>query len=125
MMVPTRLAAMTIVGLAPWFAAPAAAETPRSPAMVITCTNPVSDATWPIRIDYDQATTDSNSAQIGDAAISWHDATHGGNDTLDGRSGQLTIIMPSSAGGYFLHDQCRLPSRAFALGQRSIQGWAA
>jgi hypothetical protein len=78
-------------------------------ARAVICVNPVSGTTWQIKIDYDQATVDSNPAQVSDAEISWHDAKDGGNYTLDRRSGKLTVIVASSTGGYFLHDQCRLP----------------
>ena len=69
----------------------------------ITCTNPASGATWQISIDYDRGTVDSNPARISDAKISWHDAKDGGNYTLDRRSGNLTVIVASSTGGYFLY----------------------
>ncbi len=74
----------------------------------ISCTNPASGATWQIRINYDRGTVDSNPARISDAEISWHDATDGGNYTLDRKSGNLTVIVASSTGGYFLYDRCRL-----------------
>jgi hypothetical protein len=74
----------------------------------ITCTNPVSGATWQIRIDYDRGTVDSNPARISDATISWHDATDGGNYRLDRKSGNLTVIVASSTGGFFLYDRCKL-----------------
>jgi hypothetical protein len=74
----------------------------------ITCTNPASGASWQIKVDYDRSTVDSNPARIRDAMISWHDATDGGNYTLDRKSGNLTVIVASSTGGYFLYDRCRL-----------------
>jgi len=74
----------------------------------ITCTNPASGASWQIKVDYDRSTVDSNPARIRDTMISWHDATDGGNYTLDRKSGNLTVIVASSTGGYFLHDRCRL-----------------
>jgi hypothetical protein len=74
----------------------------------ITCTNPVSGTSWQIKIDYDRRTVDSNPARIGDATISWHDATDGGNYTLDRKSGRLTVIIASATGGNFLYDHCRL-----------------
>jgi len=80
---------------------------PRPP--LVTCTNPSSGATWQISIDYDRATVDANPAQVSDAEISWRDAKDGGNYTLDRHSGNLTVIVASSTGGYFLHDHCRLP----------------
>jgi hypothetical protein len=74
----------------------------------ITCTNPASGATWQIRIDYDRGTVDSYPARISETTISWHDATDGGNYTLDRKSGKLTVVIASSTGGYFLYDRCRL-----------------
>jgi hypothetical protein len=76
----------------------------------ISCVNPVSGATWQIRIDYVRGTVDSNPARISDAKISWHDAKDGGNYTLDRKSGRLTVIVASSTGGYFLYDHCKLES---------------
>jgi hypothetical protein len=74
----------------------------------VTCTNPASGARWQIRIDYERRTVDSYPARITEAAISWHDASDGGNYTLDRKSGELTVTVASSTGGYFLHDRCAL-----------------
>ncbi|HEY2534374.1 MAG TPA: hypothetical protein VGJ20_41740 [Xanthobacteraceae bacterium] len=74
----------------------------------ITCTNPASGARWQIEIDYDRSTVDSNPAAISEANISWHDAADGGHYTLDRKSGNLTVIVASSTGGYFLYDRCEL-----------------
>jgi hypothetical protein len=74
----------------------------------ITCTNPASGATWQIRIDYDRRTVDSYPASITDTTISWHDDSDGGNYTLDRKTGELTVVIASSTGGYFLHDRCTL-----------------
>jgi hypothetical protein len=74
----------------------------------MTCLNPASGATWQIKIDYGKGTVDSNPASISDSKIAWHDAADGGNYTLDRKSGNLTVIVASSTGGYFLHDHCRL-----------------
>jgi hypothetical protein len=74
----------------------------------ITCTNPASGASWQVKIDYDRATADSNPARISDAQISWRDRTDGGNYLLDRKSGELTVIVASSTGGYFLHHRCKL-----------------
>jgi len=101
-----RLAA-GIAALAAGMAVPAlGGETPPG-AAAITCTNPASGASWQIRIDYDKSTVDSNPARISDTKISWHDAKDGGNYTLDRESGNLTVIVASSTGGYFLYDRCR------------------
>lgn len=103
-----RHIAAGIAALAACAAAPSpAAEAPRGPA--ITCTNPASGTTWQITIDYERATVDANPARISDAEISWHDAKDGGNYTLDRSTGELTVVVASSTGGYFLHDRCRLP----------------
>src|SRR3974377_2037948 len=56
-----------------------------------------------INIDYNQRTVDANPAQISDAKIWWHDAKDGGNYTLDRKSGDLTVIVASSTGGYFFY----------------------
>jgi hypothetical protein len=98
------LAVLTLCGVA----GPGSAQ-PNSHAALITCTNPASGATWQISIDYDRATVDANSARIGDSEIAWRDARDGGHYTLDLRSGELTVIVASSTGGYFLHDHCGLP----------------
>ena len=99
-----RLLAVASAGLA----APAlAAELPAGAAQV-TCTNPASGATWQISIDYERQTVDANPARISEAKISWRDAKDGWNYTLDRRSGDLTVVVASSTGGYFLYDRCRL-----------------
>jgi hypothetical protein len=89
-------------------AAPAIADAARPGERTLSCSNPASGATWRITIDYLGGTVDSNPARISDTKISWHDARDGGNYTLDRKSGRLTVIVASSTGGYFLHDQCRL-----------------
>jgi hypothetical protein len=80
-----------------------------SRAPVITCTNPASGATWQINVDYDRATVDANPARLSETEISWHDTKDGGNYTLDRKSGNLTVVVASSTGGYFLHDRCGTP----------------
>jgi hypothetical protein len=90
------------------FAIPAiGAEVPHGES-AITCTNPVSGATWQIRIDYDHSTVDSNPARISDAEISWRDAKDGWGYTLNRKSGNLTVILASATGGNFLYDRCKL-----------------
>ena len=78
--------------------------------VAVTCTNPFSGASWQIAIDYDLKTVDSNPALIDEAEISWRDANDGWRYTLDRKSGALTVVLASSTGGNFLHDQCRLPN---------------
>ncbi len=83
-----------------------AAEGPHGEASM-TCTNPASGHKWQLKIDYDHATADAYPAHIGDAQISWKDASDGGNYTLDRKSGELTAVFASSTGGYFLHHRCK------------------
>jgi hypothetical protein len=75
--------------------------------IAVTCTNPISNASWQIQVDYDQNTVDSHPASISEAEIAWH--TEGGeNYKLDRKSGNLTVVVASSTGGYFLYDRCKL-----------------
>lgn len=75
---------------------------------VVTCTNPASGASWQIAIDFEGRTVDSYAARISDRTIAWRDPRDQGNYTLDRKSGNLTVAIPSSTGGYFIHDQCKL-----------------
>jgi hypothetical protein len=84
------------------------AQAPSSEAAVFTCTNPASGAQWQIRIDYERRTVDSHPARFSDAEIYWHDARENTDYTLDRKSGNLTVVVPSSTGGYFIHDNCKL-----------------
>jgi hypothetical protein len=77
------------------------------PEVVFDCTNLVSGAGWQIRINFARSTVDSNPARISSTEISWHDATDGGNYSLDRKSGNLTAIFASSTGGYSLRDRCK------------------
>ena len=104
----SRLLAVGIAVLVAGMAVPAINSEAQPDETAITCTNPVSGASWQIRIDYDSGTVDSNPARISDTKISWHDARDGGNYTLDRTSGNLTVVVASSTGGYFLYDRCRL-----------------
>jgi hypothetical protein len=103
--IPTRLLVAT---LALGLAQSAIADETQHGEAAMTCTNPVSGASWQIKIDYDKRTVDSNPARISDATISWHDATGGGNYTLDRKSGNLTVVIASSTGGSFLYDRCAI-----------------
>ena len=93
------------IALAAALAVLAIAGPVRAADTLITCTNPASGASWEVRIDYAGATVDSNPARISDAAIVWRD-TGGSNYTLERQSGNLTVVVPSSTGGYFLYDRC-------------------
>ena len=107
-MFPTRLSAAAIAALAAVYVAPAVATGAPPGAKAITCTNATSGTTWQIQIDYDRGTVDSNPARISDGTISWHDVSDGGNYTLDRKSGDLTVVVASATGGYFLYHHCRL-----------------
>jgi hypothetical protein len=74
----------------------------------VACSNPVSGASFEIRIDYDRSTVDSNPARISDGKITWRDPKDGGNYSLDRVSGELTIIVASSTGGAFFYERCKL-----------------
>jgi hypothetical protein len=80
------------------------AQTPES---VFDCTNLASGAGWQIKINFQASTVDSNPARISSSTISWHDATDGANYSLDRSTGNLTVVIASSTGGYFIHDRCR------------------
>ncbi len=104
----TRRRAAAIAALAAAMGVSAIDARAQAGVTAITCTNPTSGASWQIRIDYQRGTVDANPARIADAKISWHDATDGGNYTLDRKSGDLTVIVASATGGYFLYHHCRL-----------------
>ena len=104
----TRRRAAAIAALAAAMGVSAIDARAQAGVTAITCTNPTSGASWQIRIDYQRGTVDSNPARISDGKVSWHDATDGGNYTLDRKSGDLTVIVASATGGYFLYHHCRL-----------------
>lgn len=103
-----RRLAIGLAAIAVAAAAPAATSAAPHPATTLVCTNPVSHVSWRIRIDFARSSVDSNPASISEEKISWHDRTDGGNYTLDRKSGDLTVVVASSTGGYFLHDRCAL-----------------
>src|SRR5262249_34703012 len=72
------------------------------------CTNPASGGQWQIRVDYERSTVDSYPASITQAKNSWHEDSDGGNCSLDRKSVNLTVVVASSTGGYFLYDRCKL-----------------
>ena len=108
MFLTRRRAAAVMAALAAAIALHAIDGRAQAGETAITCTNPTSGTSWQIRIDYQKGTVDSNLARITDAKISWHDATDGGNYTLDRKSGNLTVIVASATGGYFLYHHCGL-----------------
>jgi hypothetical protein len=103
-----RVLAAAVAGLAVGLGAPTINAGAQEGEAAIICTNPVSGASWQIRIDYRKATVDSNPAEIKRTAISWFDPKDGGNYTLDRKSGDLTASVASSTGGYFRHGRCSL-----------------
>ena len=104
---PIRRRAAVLFALTAFMTAPHASFGDQHDGIIMTCTNSASGASWQIRIDYGTGTVDSNPARISAGKIAWHDATDGGNYTLDRASGKLTVIVASSTGGYFLYHYCR------------------
>ncbi len=100
-MAALALVALGIAGLA------SAAQAQHGPTTIV-CSNPASGTSWRITIDFDRRTVDGHAATINDSAISWRDPGDQGNYTLDRKSGNLRVAVPSSTGGYFLHDRCKL-----------------
>lgn len=76
-------------------------------AAEFACVNPASGTRWQIHIDYAHHTVDSFPAEISATEIAWRDEKARSTYTLDRRSGDLTVITPSSTGGYFLHHRCK------------------
>jgi hypothetical protein len=74
---------------------------------VFNCTNLASGTGWQIKINFQASTVDLNPARISSTTISWHDRSDGGNYSLDRGTGNLTVVIASSTGGYFIHDRCR------------------
>jgi hypothetical protein len=98
-----------------WFgAALAVAGTPALPSFgaegtesVLNCTNLASGVGWQIKINFQARTVDANPARITTTTISWLDPTDGRRYSLDRSTGNLTVAIASSTGGYFIHDRCR------------------
>jgi hypothetical protein len=109
-MFQNRVLAAGIAGLVTGLVVPRIDGGAQESKTAITCTNPVSGASWRIAIDFDNATVDSNRAKITEAKISWFDPMDGGNYTLDRKSGDLTASVASSTGGYFRRGHCSLES---------------
>ena len=76
-------------------------------AKAVTCTNNSSGASWQINIDYENNTVDTLPASIGADQISWH-TTDGQFFKLNRKSGDLTVVLASSTGGFFIYDRCKL-----------------
>ncbi len=76
-------------------------------AKAVACTNNASGASWQINIDYDNSTVDAVPASIAADQISWHTAD-GQFFKLDRKSGDLTVVLASSTGGFFIYDRCKL-----------------
>jgi hypothetical protein len=100
-----------VAGIACWtlgFVVTAMTGHAQQSAAAITCTNPASGASWQVMIDYGKATVDSYPAKISRTEISWFDRKEQGNYTLDRRSGDLSVSIASSTGGYFRRSRCEL-----------------
>jgi len=104
----SRVLAAGIAGVVAGLAVPTANGDAQQNETAITCTNPVSGASWQITIDYGKATVDANPAAITAAEISWFDPKDGGNYTLDRKSGDLRASVASSTGGFFRRSRCGL-----------------
>jgi len=103
---PSRPLAAGIAAIAAVAIAPAVRGAVPEAAATLVCTNPASHASWRIHIDFAAGTVDSNPARIGAGKISWRDRRDGGHYTLDRGSGDLTVVVASSTGGWSLHDHC-------------------
>ena len=103
-----RVLAARIAGLAAGLAVSAINGDAQESETALTCTNPVSGTSWQIMIDYVKATVDSNPAELKPAEITWFDPKDGGNYRLDRKSGDLTVSVASSTGGYFRRARCGL-----------------
>jgi len=109
MILLTRCAAPVSVAALMCFLVDPGLAQPRPPTSIVTCVNPSSGTTWEINIDYDRATVDDNPASVSASEISWRDRRDRWNYTLDRKTGQLTVIVASSTGGYTQFDRCKLP----------------
>jgi hypothetical protein len=103
-----RLRAATVAA----FALAAVGRAPAAEAQhgqtTIVCENSASGTSWQINVDFDRRTVDGYPATIDNTTIAWRDPGDQGNYTLDRKSGNLRVAVPSSTGGYFLHDRCKL-----------------
>ena len=106
--VTSLCAAFLFAGLGAGLASRGAAAQTQGGNRVVICTNPASGASWQITIDFEGRTVDTFAATISDRTIAWRDPRDLGNYTLDRESGNLTVAIASSTGGYFIHDQCKL-----------------
>ncbi len=83
-----------------------AAEFAFGGTVIYRCTNPASKASWDIAIDLEHQRADSYPAQIGNSRVTWHNTEDSGNYALDRATGRLTVIRPSSTGGYAVFSDC-------------------
>jgi hypothetical protein len=109
MILLNRYAALVSVAVTMCFLMDPSQAQPRPPPSIVTCVNPSSGTTWEINIDYIHATVDDNPASISESEISWRDRRDRWNYTLDRQTGELTVIVASSTGGYMQFDRCKLP----------------
>ena len=97
-----------MVGLVVGLGAPAICVGAQKGRSALTCTNPLSGASWRIVIDFRQSTVDAHPAEITRSEISWFDPKDGGHYTLDRKTGDLSATVASSTGGYFRRAHCAL-----------------
>jgi hypothetical protein len=109
MIVSIRYAAPVTVAVTMCFLVAPGRAQPQLPPSSVTCVNPSSGTTWEINIDYGHSTVDDNPADISRSEITWRDRKDRWNYTLDRKTGQLTVIVASSTGGYMQLDRCKLP----------------
>ena len=72
----------------------------------LRCTNAVGGANWPVVVDLDRKSVDSQPAEISQDRIKWTDGK-GGIYELERATGKLQLRGASTTGGYFLHYLCR------------------
>jgi len=83
-----------------------AAEFTLGGTVTYRCTNAASKASWEIAIDLEHQRADSYAARVGDSQITWHNTDDAGNYALNRATGRLTVIRPSSTGGYAVSSDC-------------------
>lgn len=98
--------ALSVAGSAILLTAAARADDARHGTSALNCTNLSSGFNWNISVDYDHGTVDALPAKISATEMSWRTPS-GENYTLDRKSGNLTVVVASSTGGYFLYDRCK------------------
>ena len=81
-------------------------EPAEAASITYRCMNTASQATWDVKVDYDQATAESYPADITASRIRWENKKEGGTYSLDRKSGDLTFAVASSTGGALWFHKC-------------------